>query len=264
MRHSDLTNPNDLHFAKIRTFAGTPASITPDFIDQLLASSETNKIYRATSTSLGGLIELVPVTNNGNGGGNENGASLLLVGSGRPTQPPSAIGEPYFDSDSGVLWCSVNVLGSPTWRSSVPPIKISSLQFSDADFISYFSSVSAGEFVVFHGTGYQPDSSKAIEFNTLNEIGSLADIESLIDQYGAGIYGIGYHPNDPNAEVSNYSIYVSPYFLEGSSDGSTDKVLWVVCRATHNAMQASGFFYVAENRRLGGSLEISVYIGNLS
>jgi hypothetical protein len=263
MRHSDLTNPNDLHFAKIRTFAGTPASITPDFIDQLLASSETNKIYRATSTSLGGLIELVPVTNNGNGGGNENGASLLLVGSGRPTQPPSAIGEPYFDSDSGVLWCSVNVLGSPTWRSSVPPIKISSLQASDADLISYFSSVSAGEFIVFHGTGYQP-TPQVIEFNTLNEIGSLADIESLIDQYGAGIYGIGYNLNDPNAEVSNYSIYVSPSFLGGFSDGSIDKILWVGCQATHNGMQASGFFYVSEDRRLVDSLEISVYIGNLS
>ncbi|WP_156341448.1 hypothetical protein, partial [Pseudanabaena sp. 'Roaring Creek'] len=68
-RHSTLTNPNDLHYAKIRCFSGDPASITPEFIDQILTATDTNKVYRATGAQAGNLVELLP-NNGGNGGGN--------------------------------------------------------------------------------------------------------------------------------------------------------------------------------------------------
>ena len=69
-RHSTLTNPNDLHYAKIRTFTGNPSAITPDFADQLLTATDTNKVYRATGTLAGNLIELAPTDGGGSGASN--------------------------------------------------------------------------------------------------------------------------------------------------------------------------------------------------
>lgn len=58
MRHSELTT--DLHYARLRTFTGNPATITPDFADQILTATDTNKVYRATGTNQGALVELSP------------------------------------------------------------------------------------------------------------------------------------------------------------------------------------------------------------
>ena len=66
-RHSTLTNPNDLHYAKIRTFSGNVANFAPDFIDQLVTATDTNRVYRATGTGAGNLVELLPSVD-GDGG----------------------------------------------------------------------------------------------------------------------------------------------------------------------------------------------------
>ena len=66
-RHSTLTNPNDLHFSKVKTFAGSVASITPDFVDQIFAATDTNRAYRATGLAAGNLVELLPSVD-GDGG----------------------------------------------------------------------------------------------------------------------------------------------------------------------------------------------------
>ncbi len=58
-KHSTLTNADDLHYAKIRSFTGDPNAITPDFIDQILSATDTNKVYRATGITGGGLVELI-------------------------------------------------------------------------------------------------------------------------------------------------------------------------------------------------------------
>jgi hypothetical protein len=59
-KHSTLTNPDDLHYAKIRTFSGNIANFEPDFIGQLIAATDTNRVYRATGTAAGNLVELLP------------------------------------------------------------------------------------------------------------------------------------------------------------------------------------------------------------
>jgi hypothetical protein len=69
-RHSTLTNPNDLHYAKIRVFTGNPNVITPDFENQLLTATDTNKVYRATGTSEGALVELSSSEDGGVGASN--------------------------------------------------------------------------------------------------------------------------------------------------------------------------------------------------
>ncbi len=58
-RHSTLNNADDLHYAKIRTFTGNPNAIAPNFIDQILTATDTNKVYRATGIIAGALVELI-------------------------------------------------------------------------------------------------------------------------------------------------------------------------------------------------------------
>jgi len=57
-KHSALTNPDDLHYAKIRTFGGDPANVIPNFPDQILIAWDTNKVYRSTWWNQGDLVEL--------------------------------------------------------------------------------------------------------------------------------------------------------------------------------------------------------------
>ena len=59
-RHSTLTNQDDLHYAKLRSFTGDISLISPDFVDQIFASTDTNRIYRSSGVGLGDLIELLP------------------------------------------------------------------------------------------------------------------------------------------------------------------------------------------------------------
>lgn len=66
-KHSTLTSPDDLHYAKIRTFSGNVANFAPDFIDQLIAATDTNRVYRATGTAAGNLVELLPSVDGGGG-----------------------------------------------------------------------------------------------------------------------------------------------------------------------------------------------------
>jgi hypothetical protein len=58
MKHSELNTADALHYAKARTFTGEVASVTPDFIDQLLVKSEDNTTWLATGQSQGQLIQL--------------------------------------------------------------------------------------------------------------------------------------------------------------------------------------------------------------
>jgi hypothetical protein len=66
-KHSTLTSPDDLHYAKIRTLSGNVANFVPDFIDQLIAATDTNRVYRATGTGAGNLVELLPSVDGGGG-----------------------------------------------------------------------------------------------------------------------------------------------------------------------------------------------------
>lgn len=257
MRHSALTNRDDLHYAKVRLFTGNPAVIAPDFIDQLLIASDTNKLYRATSTNAGGLTPLVAVPD-----GSGNGGSIAITGEGTPQTPPTAIGETYFDYSSGVFWCSVNQSGNPAWMSSVPPIVVGSVSESISELQSVFPDAS-GYFTVYHQTGILPVP-QTIEINTFNQIGSASSgLEALIAQHGQGAYAFGFELNDPNSEVSIYQISITPSLGVGQI-GSTDKILWIDCQATYNGKPCGGFLYVGRERRLGVSIDFSLSLQGVS
>jgi hypothetical protein len=61
--HSEITDPAEMHFSKFKQFAGDPNAVIPDFVGQLLCSTDTNKTYRATGAGAGSLVVV------GGGGG---------------------------------------------------------------------------------------------------------------------------------------------------------------------------------------------------
>ncbi len=251
MRHSELINENDLHYAKVRIFAGNPAVIAPDFINQLLIASDTNKLYRATSANAGGLIPLVAVSDgSGNGG--------TIIGEGSPQTPPSAIGETYFDSISGIFWCSINFAGNPSWVSSVPPVKVVSVFESISELVSLYPDVS-GYFSVYHRADFLPAVQQTIDINTFTQIGTAINLESLIAQHGKGAYVFGFELDDPNNEVSEYEVYVSFQTLN-----YTDQVMWVSAASLNYGRHSNGFLYVGAERRLGVDIEISLSLQSVS
>jgi len=63
MKHSELNTAEQLHYSKARTFTGSPAVITPDFIDQILVASDTQASYIATGIAQGQLTALKAPSN---------------------------------------------------------------------------------------------------------------------------------------------------------------------------------------------------------
>lgn len=114
-RHSTLTNPNDLHYAKVRSFTGDPANLTPDFADELIIATDTNKIYRATDTAQGAIVELVA------GNGNGNNANQITIGYEYPSARPQSQGELFYNALAKRLYISVqNYFGAYWWRPIDP------------------------------------------------------------------------------------------------------------------------------------------------
>lgn len=108
MRHSDLTSPADLHFSKLRTFTGSPSAVAPDFAAQILAATDTNKIYRATGTAQGNLIELAPQEQNGGTGGTgSTNYTLVSTFSGSPSAvTPDFINQLFAATDTNKIYRS--------------------------------------------------------------------------------------------------------------------------------------------------------------
>jgi hypothetical protein len=189
-KHSTLTNPNDLHYAKIKTFTGNSGLITPDFTDQLLSATDTNKVYRATSIAQGGLIELAPT-----GGGGSTGATID-VGANYPTVAPTATGQSYFASSTQTLYISVtNPLGGYFWQATKDfgstigvncslstNIQTASVNFK-LMFSPYTTAIDVGNF----------------DFTVIAAADIVAnDITNVFKEYGTGFYTIGYALDNPD------------------------------------------------------------------
>lgn len=99
MKHSEITNPNDLHFSRLKLFAGDGSVVAPDFVDQILASTSNNKLYRATGTGLGQMLEISGGAGEPSGG--TSGGSVT-IGALPPTV--SAAGSLHYEPDHGMLY----------------------------------------------------------------------------------------------------------------------------------------------------------------
>ncbi len=222
-RHSTLTNPNDLHYAKLRTFTGSPSLITPDFVDQLLSATDTNKTYRATSLTEGGMVELSVQSDNEEG----NGGSLTTVGIGDPQDTPTAIGQNYFDSASQTEWISVNAsMNGWIEKGFQTNLTISLNNQSSQSLSNYFSifyadtdpaTIESGDFTFTQLLGYlQYGEAKSLVFPAGR--GCFAFVPSSLDLQTTAINLES--PYTGSNAYSKFQVRTSPYnlFVDDQSD----------------------------------------------
>jgi len=195
-RHSTLTNPNDLHYAKVRTFSGDPNLVYPDFADQLLIASDSKRIYASTSTDQGAIVQLV--ANIG-----ENLVASVELTNSPPTIRPNASGKLLLDTSSNSFYASVlNPVGVYWWRrvADLKPFLISS--FSTGG-------VNATSTDLLFKWFYSPFTDLEIAsapFDFTLEIATISgvqesslDFSDLVYTYGPGAYTIGYEILNPSA-----------------------------------------------------------------
>jgi hypothetical protein len=197
-RHSALTNPTDLHYAKVRSFSGNPANVSPEFADQLIIASDTNKIYRATDTAQGALVELEA----GGGGG--------IIGFFPPSDRPEKEGLFYFDQSQNQLYIAVaNYVGDRWWK---PVDGVAGL----AGFTATCSMVEASEdefispsaFFTLFFSELSPSEIEAAPFNFARTF--TTDIQPLdtfdlgywLNALGTGCYTFGYTADNPNNKIT--------------------------------------------------------------
>ena len=183
-KHSTLTDPTDLHYAKVRSFTGDPTNVSPDFVDELVIATDTNRIYRATGIDSGQLIELVA-----------NSGSGVLVGLSSPTTNPEKEGEIFFNQTLAQLFVSVsNSLGVLWWKPLNYMENICSATISaTTDDASINNSA---EFSLWY-TPFPPSEieSQAFEFSVAARTGLLVgavDLSPDLNALGRGCYAIGY------------------------------------------------------------------------
>ncbi|OYQ67577.1 hypothetical protein B9G53_01085 [Pseudanabaena sp. SR411] len=197
-RHSTLTNPNDLHYAKVRSFSGDPANVSPEFPDQLIIASDTNKIYRATDTAQGAIVELEA----GGGGG--------VVSFFPPESRPQKEGLFYFDQSQNQMYIAVaNYVGDLWWKpaNGVEGLAgfsatCSMLEDSGDEFISpsafftlFFSALSPSEI---ESAAYDFTRTFETDIQPLDTF----DLGYWLNALGTGCYTFGYTADNPNEKIT--------------------------------------------------------------
>lgn len=210
-RHSTLTNPNDLHYAKVRSFTGDPANLTPDFADELIIATDTNKIYRATDTAQGAIVELVA------GGG--DGITISYT---PPEGRPDKEGKMHFDQwANGELYISVaNYFGAKWWKP-IKPMVNTLLVTTEA--ITDDANLNAAATFCLMYSSLTPAEIEAGSF-TFSDVAQADlglgdfDLTEKLNFLGTGCYAIGYSGGNPNglslAVDINYSLGDVPYGFE--------------------------------------------------
>lgn len=185
-KHSTLTNADDLHYAKIRSFTGDSVAITPDFVDQILTATDTNKIYRATGINQGDLVEF-----SASSGSNQQ---ALITGNYYPSISPSFIGQFYFDLSTAVLYFAKG-LSSSDWRTVAGNTEI---QLTIQDAIG----VGSMTFDLYFSQSYPEDGFDFTEI-AITGIGAGNTIDaSIIDRLGTGYYAIAPSLSNPDPTIA--------------------------------------------------------------
>jgi len=256
-RHSTLTNATDLHYAKVRTFTGSPSLVTPDFVDQILIASDTNKIFRATSTATGDITETQSTSANGNG-------LSINVFSGEPNFPSAAIGEIYFDQSNRDFWVSINNAGEPLWILASKTVPTPEPMTSGSNLIYSFGE--AGQYpevdldwqYIYCSTVIE-DRNLQTNLDALSCIDVGKDLQTAINTNGAGIYAFTYWVIDPNGVItSSDRIDVDLYFNDPANIVSTDLSSFAI--PVYRNGISSQALYLSPFRRLGDYVDMSAVV----
>lgn len=200
-RHSTLTNSDDLHYAKVRTFSGDPNLVTPDFIDQIIASSDLNKVYRAFGLNQGEIVELLSPAN----------SNLVEVGNEYPISPPLTAGLIFSAVWASQLYVSVeNSFGLVYWK----PFQWNNNFFTLECLVNY-EDLPHSDQAVF-SLLYSPMSTDAIEsasfeftevVHIVGQATAPIDLSYVMRGIGRGAYAVGFTVENPN----NFILYANLY-----------------------------------------------------
>jgi len=213
-KHSALTNPDDLHYAKVRTFGGDPSIVAPDFPNQILIAWDTNKVYRATWYNQGDLVEL------------KTGGSVSILNA-LPTIRPTEKGQLIYVQ--GSLYISVQnqfndywwkLVNEPsdfleaTFSNSATPYGISTVTFSLMYSEASIAEIEAGLFSNF----------TKVALADIAETATPVDLSSVFTSTGAGAYVLGFSASNPSnlnlfttfsslTPINGFELRNSPYIL---------------------------------------------------
>ena len=205
-RHSTLTNPSDLHYAKVRSFNGSPNTFQPDFIDQLIVATDTNKVYRAFGVNQGEMIELLA-----------GESSLVELGGDYPIAAPLKAGLVFFAIWTSQLYVSItNQYGMTYWK----PFQWTSDFFSLECEVNYDDAPNSDNatFSLLY-TPIAPNAINSADFeftevvqpNIPTSITAL-DLSFVMRGVGRGVYSVGYTVQNPN----NYFLFGALYNSGGT------------------------------------------------
>jgi len=252
-RHSSLTNSNDLHYAKVRSFSGEPSTITPDFENQLLISTITNRSYLATGIVQGALIEL-------------GGSSLVRVGIGTPQTVPLEVGQTYFDSIAKIFYCAIEENNNVVWASTVPSVKVDSIFASNSNLTGYAANLSS-QFRLFHSYELTPQSIPfGLDIRNLQDIpfsGDVADFNQILETYAHGVFIFGMDILDWDSVLDTAEIDLS---LSSNSniEGAIQNLDIVSLGITDGITFIPRCLYLNPMRRLQASFDLSLTVSSVS
>lgn len=196
-KHSTLTDPNDLHYAKVRSFEGDPANILPEFIDQIIVATDTNRIYRATGTTQGAIVAL-------EAGGGEGVVSFFPPGT-----RPNKQGGFFFDQTQDQLYIAVSNYVHDLWWKPADGIArvagfsaICSLSQNSND-----SNISSSAFFTLFFSALSPSEIESEAYNFTRTFAtniqptSTFDLGYWLNALGEGCYTFGYTASNPNGAL---------------------------------------------------------------
>jgi len=204
-KHSTLANADDLHYAKVRSFEGDPANILPEFIDQIIIATDTNRIYRATGTIQGAIVAL-------EAGGGEGVVSFFP-----PETRPDKEGRFYFDQSQNQLYIAVaNPEGDRWWKPSDGIDRVAG--FSATCFmqdISQNAAISSSLFFTLFFSALSPSQIESSAYDFTRTIATSIqpldtfDLKYWLDTLGQGCYTFGYTADNPDNELILLSLTTS-------------------------------------------------------
>jgi hypothetical protein len=179
------------NYTLVTTFSGSLSSVTPDFINQLFAATDTNKIYRATGTEQGNLIELSP---------SPSAQQILTTGNQYPFNFPEFVGQQYLDTGTGLLFFAKG-LSPLDWRPVYEELQI-----------DITISNSTGQSSMTFDLWYSPEE-PTDGFNFTNQVAtglqsSTNYLTNAIQKAGIGFYAITPTFADPTVITRSSTSYI--------------------------------------------------------
>jgi hypothetical protein len=246
-KHSTLINPSDLHYAKVRAIQGDPAIVYPDFEDQLIIATDSNRIYRASGTDQGAIVELEA--------GGDGGGKISFF---PPESRPEKEGLFYFDQTQNQLYIAVaNYVGDKWWKPSNGVEGLTGFSAtcsmeensgdedisSSAFFTLFFSTLSPSEI---ESSAYDFTRTFATDIQPL----ATFDLGYWLNALGTGCYTFGYTANNPSEKLTYTSFGAIGGMLSGLELRTSSQPI------TANGLTISKSYLYFSGLKVEGTLEM--------